>query len=635
MISLPVTHPEYLYIRKHYIKLTRSYQDYYFKKHDYLIQTSDAEFIGGMPVTMDRTNFKPLLRLNKKYELVYNATLKLDGERYLLMNAYGFIYLIDRNLFIYKVMETKETKPYLLDGELYNTSNEFIFYIFDCLYYNGLPQIETNYYNRYRCCIKLSKELPQLPEFRCKVKNWFSLQKLINEEDIYKFIQEETNKIEKTTSKTRLRDDGLIIQPFDTHYVPFESWAKEFNVQYKWKPLHHQTIDFSIKLTENNLNVVSQTAVLLVRSKNVLQPYGVKYPDGTKHNAISKITNYSLITPNSSRIIKGAPELHYGETGEFKYTGNNEFKLVRLRPNKQANSLGSAMSVMQFINDPFTINDIIVPYWGYLTSNGTEPFLRIFNRNQLIMSSLHKIRNKSVMLSANESKVLEVAFEQIQMNPALEFEIRMSKSGGKGMDEESFGLLFDKLSKLFHYNVYIIEDAAEDLQNIEDIKSMKRTEWSYVGNRKVPSKTIIKTPIDIYGNNKRYLSYIIKLYQEYLITPEEYKSFKKQIKSNDLSEKNVGKYNGIKYFFSLASEKVIKSKPVTNNNIRIKKRHSFYVLIHGLQWNVDLTVVNSNSKVNYELEVELVNGVKSSSVEDFKEAVAEILFFLITNSTIY
>ena len=94
LIQVPVfllnnNNQEYLQVRNDYLILTGKYQ-----------RTPRGEFIGGMPVTMENDCFKPLIRTDSENRFVYNITLKVDGERYLLfLSTWGEIYLIDRLLY--------------------------------------------------------------------------------------------------------------------------------------------------------------------------------------------------------------------------------------------------------------------------------------------------------------------------------------------------------------------------------------------------------------------------------------------------------------------------------------------------------------------------------------------------------
>lgn len=65
------------------------------------------------------------------------------------------------------------------------------------------------------------------------------------------------NKIRKTNSVEpySFNLDGLIFTPFNTEYVIGGAWKKFMNIQFKWKPMEEQTIDFAVKKSDNLLYV--------------------------------------------------------------------------------------------------------------------------------------------------------------------------------------------------------------------------------------------------------------------------------------------------------------------------------------------------------------------------------------------
>jgi len=140
LVQVPVfwegqNNPEYIRNLNDYLLLTKKYQTKQF-----------GEFIGGMPVTLENNCFKPLLRTDSDNNFVYNITLKLDGERYLLfLNYSGELYFIDRSLNFYFFIingnrfpriDPTIVKPFLLDGELTNTGGLYEFFLFDILFFN-------------------------------------------------------------------------------------------------------------------------------------------------------------------------------------------------------------------------------------------------------------------------------------------------------------------------------------------------------------------------------------------------------------------------------------------------------------------------------------------------------------------
>ena len=85
--KITVPNPEYLQIKNEYIKLISTVPN----------ENSQEEFIGGMPIQLEKGCLKQLIKLK-----TYVMTLKVDGERYLLFLASnGFLYLIDRSTNFY------------------------------------------------------------------------------------------------------------------------------------------------------------------------------------------------------------------------------------------------------------------------------------------------------------------------------------------------------------------------------------------------------------------------------------------------------------------------------------------------------------------------------------------------------
>ena len=262
LVQVPVffeehNNPEYLRVLNDYRLLTKNYQT-----------KQIGEFIGGMPVTLENDCFKPILRTDANGRFAYNMTLKADGERYLLfLNYYGELYLIDRSLNVYLFLldgnrlppiDTSIVKPFLLDGELVKmSSGNYEFYFFDILFFNEESYIEKNYYERYDVLgYVITKILSGyitavVPELTINVKKWFPITDILKTDDIYEYINNETNK--GRYKKDYLKADGIILQPFDTPYIPFGPWNKLNNIQFKWKPVEDQTMDFKIKILRRKI----------------------------------------------------------------------------------------------------------------------------------------------------------------------------------------------------------------------------------------------------------------------------------------------------------------------------------------------------------------------------------------------
>lgn len=245
-----VNNQEYLYILDDYLKLTKQ-------------PTNNRQFIGGMPVTLENGCFKELLRTDANNNYSYHITLKVDGERYLMfLSSWGEIFFIDRLLNFYIFVNTSGERlsritgvpPFLMDGEMVFMNNTYEFLIFDLLFAQNEEYILMDYYKRYDSIKYLLNTLLKdyLNSFNNNIqvsaKKWYSISTILETNNIYSYITNKTN--EKRT--TKLKADGLILQPFDTNYIPFGPWNKYNNVQFKWKPLEDQTIDFRIKIVSDS-----------------------------------------------------------------------------------------------------------------------------------------------------------------------------------------------------------------------------------------------------------------------------------------------------------------------------------------------------------------------------------------------
>ena len=86
---IKIENKEYFDVKNQYLLFINSYRE-----------NVTEDFIGGMPVTLEKKCMKQLLRINPiTNSLSYGMTLKVDGERFLMFNSNeGLIYFIDRSL---------------------------------------------------------------------------------------------------------------------------------------------------------------------------------------------------------------------------------------------------------------------------------------------------------------------------------------------------------------------------------------------------------------------------------------------------------------------------------------------------------------------------------------------------------
>ena len=150
---------------------------------------------------------------------------------------------------------------------------------------------------------------------------------LLLSDNIYSYVV-------KNTPVNKIESDGLIVQNFKGVYITSGPWIKKNNIQFKWKPLDKQTVDFKIKMESPN------TWILLTKNGN---PYMVNQKNGNPLPAICRPT-----ASNKNTFVDG-------DVAEFKLVGNNIFKIDRPRFNKEANSIPTVMSVMNFLAKFFLI----------------------------------------------------------------------------------------------------------------------------------------------------------------------------------------------------------------------------------------------------------------------------------------
>jgi len=576
--------PEYLRILNDYAVITKKYQN----------QTSQrTEFIGGMPVTLENKCFKQLYRtINKVF--VYNLTLKVDGERYLVfLNSYGELYLIDRLLNFYFFQQDGvrlpriSLKPFILDGELVqHKSKEFEFLIFDVLFYEAESYIEKDYYMRYDLVSHILKSvfMGYPSELMISIKTWFPITDLIKTDNIYSYIIENTNKDRK--KNFQLKADGLILQPFDTPYVTSGPWNKYNNVLFKWKPVEDQTMDFQIKiLGPNNWQLVTRSGYPFTMPGSGV-PASYKPTESNKRD----FTNLSV--------------------AEFSYNIKTDtFKLMRARPNKLANSKDSIMSVFNFIRAPFTL-DYITPI---IRSMSVDPNIRNalfgYSNSDLVLCAL----KDHLVFSKTELKEMEKIFDMLHLDPVdTELEFRITKKGKKdsNVDKSIFNYLIEYLSRNFPIQETFMVDTSP--QKVDRAEPTLRSTYDSIESLVAGRPTLNETKQNI----KMYFS-------------EPSKFFDLQFKLSLSREKKTNTVIGTTY-----TRNGIKS----NNSIRIKRRYSFQV---NQNWRIDATIVKAGFSIQeaqskndtYEIECEFIGDISKVSFDSFIKSFNDVYILILQNST--
>jgi len=591
--SALVPNPEYLYLQKEYNNLVKN-----------VPRENEEEFIGGMPVQLEKGCLKEIIKQEN-----YAMTLKVDGERFLLFLASnGILYFIDRSMNFYYIMNDDNTdrlmplnvKPFLFDGELVQHKTYYEYLIFDCLFFDNKSFIENEYSVRYDVCKHALKNIFNLylrkatKEFEISLKSWFIIYTISLTNDIYDFITKETNK----GRQFKLKADGIILQPWNTPYIPYGPWNRYKNVQFKWKPSDELTIDFKIKVVgPNEWN-------LLTRSD---QPYMINQENSDPIPATCIPTEVQKLKFFENDIV------------EFKYkpTGNpngNLFTPVRTRNEKEANGLSTIKSTLCVIKDPFTL-DLLKPVIKYLNSKteiitkDAKSYLNLFSASDLILC----ITN--MFFTNYEIKQIKNVFNTFcKQNIPVELEFRLFKNGkaGKDIDKFTFYYLQDYLKIHFKYN---ITNTIDVIQNTNDVRKLRST-YTSMENAKLGISVV-----------------------------NEYKN---KIKNYTLEPRHKEKkfYNNLSIRLEVSNEvpsnKVIKLRSqfagkMVNNLIRVKNRYSFK--INNL-WRLDLTKVLSaytpetleDKNEKFECECEFIGDNKTISFELFLESMNKLYKLLLSNS---
>jgi mRNA guanylyltransferase len=272
-------------------------------------------FPGGQPVSLSRLHTKLLL------EMDYLVCEKTDGIRFLLYYTESDVpdaFLIDRNWSVWGfrglALPSKTGswhKNTLLDGELIsNDDAKWTFMIFDCLLFEGHNVCQSVLTERLKCIQNgvigpFVHYQPSHP-FDLRLKTMYKPYGIA--ELLDKVIPEQPHP-----------NDGLIFTPVNEPYRS-GTWPHLL----KWKPEGMNTVDFHVE---------PDGYTLAVGERGIHRPFA-KLAAPAPSNAIGKIVECSMVD-------------------------GNEWKFIRLRPDKQlANDIRVAENIIESIRDNVTKDEL-------------------------------------------------------------------------------------------------------------------------------------------------------------------------------------------------------------------------------------------------------------------------------------
>ena len=212
-------------------------------------------FIAANPITLHLSNIIES-KTNISIHNNYAATLKADGERYLLYSVKSsdeyndMIYLINNNFEIIKTgYKLEGFGGTILEGELIKEKKMLLLY--DSLFFKGVDIRKSN----FDLPLTQKKDKTRLDYLNIFLNNLSNID--MNDTIIsmkkYVYLQQnnifsEISKLWSSIDKLDFKVDGIIFMPLKNHY-PSKGGA--WKSLLKWKPPEYNSIDFLVKTLKN------------------------------------------------------------------------------------------------------------------------------------------------------------------------------------------------------------------------------------------------------------------------------------------------------------------------------------------------------------------------------------------------
>lgn len=595
-----------------------------------------SKFIGGLPVTLERSDMARLMTKGRDNKSKYTVTQKVDGTRVLMYIGpdsetasvkQRTVCFIDRNMKIYTVRnDTRDILPYvntremLLDGEIVFFDQEGIahkelesryvkgvsFMAFDILF--GPENIDISsenekiigqefsfvvpedgklktfpwqYINRYDILHKLiipskfNKSEPILTN-AFKSVNWFNIEL----KPIYFLESLKSHRVLYNESKTGYLQTLLSSGRRDFYNFLMKTYGKQINVFIK-KTLK---LDGLIFTAADTLYTIGSWDKLLTTqykwkpsNEQTVDLLVRKVSPQAAGLFVSKGANIEPYQVNYKQVIVQVPQnIKDNDVAEFSLDQSGKFIFKEIRKDKKTpNALRTVLNVINSFKNPVNINDLY--YFLNLSENSSKAEIKKVLEYSTKTKLLQCVANYKT-LNLLESKQLNLINEMIKnvnVNKEIEVELRF------GILKQSFN---PKIAK---------QSFIDTLRKVESFGFQKT----------------IDDFIDVYSENIRTRYIFSNEFGKYI--------FFDSIIKNRISKIDITMQNVINYDVRIAMSSEVKVKQYNTTGESYRKYRISFTEPNGL-FRLDFTaitsgdysdrsfVMNKDSNETFQIEIEFL-----------------------------
>jgi hypothetical protein len=573
-------------------------------------------FIGGLPVTLERSDMSNLMSKNQQDQSRYTVTQKVDGARVLMYIGpdtgisqvkQRTVCFIDRNMKIYTVRnETRDILPYvntremLLDGEIVffdkdGTAHKELesryvkgvsFMAFDILFGpeniditpedtkvigqefsfivpedGKLKTFPWKYLNRYDILHKLiipsrfNKSEPILVEAFKRV-NWFNVEL----KPIYFLNTLAKHRVLYNDSKTGYLQTLLSGERKNFYDFLMKKYNKQVNTFIK-KTLK---LDGLIFTASDTLYTIGSWDKLLTTqykwkpsSEQTVDLLVKKINPNVASLFVSKRGNIEPYQVNYRQVNVEVPQyVKDDDVAEFSLDENGKFVFKELRKDKKTpNALRTVINVVNSFKNPVNINDLyyFLNFSEKSTKSEIKKILEYSTKTKLLQCvANHKSIN---LLESNDLKKLNDMIKNVNINKEIEVELR-------------FGLLKQRFNP-----VIVKPNFLNILKKVESLNFKKE----------------IDDFIDIYSDKVRTRYKFSEDYGVYIFNDS---IIKNRISNIDITMNHILSYD---VRFAMSSE--VKVKQYNDDGECFRKYRTSFVEPNGL-FRIDFTAITEGVYIN-------------------------------------